>query len=266
MPGLPYGAPANHTEQAPKKRNVLGIIALSIAIIGAIFACVPGALIVGWVLLPFGFILGLVALFISGTSKRSAIAAVLVSVLGTIVGFLVFIVVVDDAVSSAFESDVTVSSPSGEDSGQVSAPLFGNPESATGTRANPAALGDTLSTDDWDIVVTSFTRNATAEVMAENPFNDAPPAGSQYALVTLTVTYTGNESGLADFISAAWVTESGNVITSYDNLAVAPDSLGGELYTGATASGNIVIAVPDGDSGLLRVDPGFIDEVFVKVE
>lgn len=37
-----------------------------IAIVGFIFACIPGALIVGWLLLPIAFILGIVAVFLKG--------------------------------------------------------------------------------------------------------------------------------------------------------------------------------------------------------
>ncbi|WP_258934510.1 hypothetical protein [Nesterenkonia pannonica] len=39
---------------------------------GAVFACIPGALIVGWVLLPIAFILGLVSLFLRGRRRGAA--------------------------------------------------------------------------------------------------------------------------------------------------------------------------------------------------
>src|SRR6478752_7679108 len=51
VPVVPaYGAPVTPAE--PKQRNVLGIVALAVAVVGFIFACLPGALIIGWVLLP----------------------------------------------------------------------------------------------------------------------------------------------------------------------------------------------------------------------
>ena len=64
----------------------MGIVALVMAIIGFIFACVPGALIVGWILLPISFIVGLVGLFRKGEVIWPAITAVIVSVVGTVVG------------------------------------------------------------------------------------------------------------------------------------------------------------------------------------
>ena len=66
-------------------RNTLGLVALIIAVVGFIFACIPGALIVGWVLLPIAFILGLVSLFMKGRGKGLGLAAIILSVVGTVV-------------------------------------------------------------------------------------------------------------------------------------------------------------------------------------
>ena len=51
------GGPQLPAGPRPKTRNGLGIAAFVIAIVGFVFACIPGALIVGWVLLPIAFIL-----------------------------------------------------------------------------------------------------------------------------------------------------------------------------------------------------------------
>jgi hypothetical protein len=85
-----------------KKRNTVGIVALSVAIIGFIFACIPGALIVGWILLPIAFILSIVGLLVSG-KKWQAVTGLIVSIVGTLVGVLVFLFLVGDAVDEAFE-------------------------------------------------------------------------------------------------------------------------------------------------------------------
>ncbi len=83
------------------KPHLLGVIALAVAVIGFIFACIPGALIVGWVLLPIAFVLSLVALFLKG-KKWPAITALAVSIVGTIVGFVVFFTVVAMSFDDAF--------------------------------------------------------------------------------------------------------------------------------------------------------------------
>ncbi|MDQ0576702.1 DUF2510 domain-containing protein [Agromyces albus] len=93
-PAAPTAAPA-------AKPHVLGIIALAVAALGFIFACIPGALIVGWILLPIAFVLSIVALFLKGR-KWPAITGLIVSILGTIVGFVVFFTVVATSFDEAF--------------------------------------------------------------------------------------------------------------------------------------------------------------------
>ena len=131
--------PMQHAPAPMKKgRNTVGIVALVMAVIGFIFACLPGALIVGWILLPISFIVGLVGLFRRGEAVWPAVTAVIVSVVGTIVGVMVFLTVlsnvVDDAVNSA--SAVTASvAPGGKSS---DAGGSGSADSSQGkTRENP---------------------------------------------------------------------------------------------------------------------------------
>lgn len=85
-----------------REKNQLGLIAFIASIVGFVFACMPGALIVGWILLPIAFILGLVSLFLAGRKKWAGIVAVIISVVGTIVGVLVFLFVVADSFQKAF--------------------------------------------------------------------------------------------------------------------------------------------------------------------
>ena len=40
------------------------VAAMIVAIVGFIFACIPGALIVGWILLPIAFVLSIVSLIV----------------------------------------------------------------------------------------------------------------------------------------------------------------------------------------------------------
>ena len=119
-----HGAPTQTHPPGPTKakkpRNVLGLIALITAALGFIFACIPGALIVGWILLPIAFVLALVSLFIKDKAKWMGITALIVSIVGTIVGFTVFFSVlatsVDDAIGSG---DTKVVQPSSAQAIQV---------------------------------------------------------------------------------------------------------------------------------------------------
>ena len=94
LPGAPFTEPSN------PKPHVLGIVALVVAAIGFVFGCIPGALIVGWVLLPIAFVLSIVALFLRG-AKWPAITGLVVSIVGAIVATVVYFLFVSTAITDA---------------------------------------------------------------------------------------------------------------------------------------------------------------------
>jgi hypothetical protein len=269
-PSQPAGTA--HPSPAPKNKrpaNILGLVALGIAVLGFIFACIPGALIVGWILLPIAFILGIVALFLKGKAKWPAITAIAVSVVGTIIGVIVFFAVVASAASAAFGgTDSSVSEPSEQAQGEESATEdeAEEPSAPVGSRENPATIGSTITGDEWTVVINSFTADANQMVADGNMFNEAPAAGSHYSAVNYTVTYTGSDSSSAALVGLALVTSTGEVLESFDSLASLPDGMGfDELYTGGSATGSTAFLVPDGAEVLIRVTPGMIaDDVFVQ--
>src|SRR5690606_12062702 len=110
----PAAAHPNATSaQGPsQEKNVLGLVALIVAAVGFIFACIPGALIVGWILLPIAFILALVSLFFKGKSKTFGLIGLILSVVGTVVGVVVFLTVVTTSFDEAFAGgDTTAVAP-----------------------------------------------------------------------------------------------------------------------------------------------------------
>lgn len=269
----PAGAPI--PQAAPRKqRNVLGLVAFIVAVVGFIFACIPGALIIGWILLPIAFILAIVALFFKGQSKALALTGLILSVVGTIVAFVVFFAVVANSFNDAFGG--TASSVTQTDGPKASAAAKDDAgtkadagTSKVGTRDNPAAIGSVIKGNDYTVTINSINLNATDAVLAANQFNEAPDTGSVYALINATVTYTGKDSGLAALVGISYVSADGNVFDSLKKLVIAPDPQIGadELYNGASATGNIAIQIPAAADGLVRVRPGVIaDEVFVKTK
>ena len=266
-PPAPYADAPGQATAAPGKKNVVALIAMIVAIVGFIFACVPGALIVGWVLLPIAFVLSIVSLFLKGGRKWMGVVGLVVSIIGTIVGFIVFFAVVATAFDQSFGSgDTTVSQPVEQDAEPAAdAEEPAADAAAEGTRENPYPLKSTISNEDWTVVVNSYTADGNP-VVAKNGFNDSAPAGSHYEVVNYTVTYNGAEKGMAAEAQIAVVTSAGNVVNSYDNLVILDDGFGlEEMYKGASATGSEAFLVPDGETVLLRVTPGmFADEVFVK--
>ncbi len=267
--------------QAPRTRNMVGIIALVTAIIGAVFAIIPGAMIIGWLLLPIAFILSIVSLFMKNQKRSQGIAALIVSIVGTLIGLLVFIGVVGTAVDEAFNEETQVQSPTDDDeveelggdtAEEEAAEPAEAPDAEEGTRADPLALGTTMSDSDWEVTVNSVDLDATDTILAENPFNDEPADGNVYIMAEVSATYTGNDSeGETPLVTVEYVSPGGNSFASHDSLVVAPNSFDSleTLYEGASATGNIALEVPEADvaDGTLRVSPGLFGEaVFIAVQ
>ncbi|WP_307480963.1 hypothetical protein [Pseudarthrobacter sulfonivorans] len=253
--------------------NILGLIALITAALGFIFACMPGALIVGWILLPIAFVLAIVSLFLKDKPKGMGITALILSIVGTIVGFVVFFAVVGSAADNAFGSgDTKVVAPSGDTAVTDGAAVNTPAAAGVGTRDNPHPLGSVIESDDWRIVVNSVTLAATDAVVAENRFNEPPAAGSEYILVNYSVTYIGDEPNgqTPSFVSVEYVTEDGRTVNSYDKSVIEPDPIDSNtLYKGGSVTGNEAFEVPSATAGqgVLAVRPGmFGDKVFVAVK
>lgn len=258
--------------KAKKPLNVVGLIALITAVLGFIFACVPGALIVGWILLPIAFVLALVSLFLKDKPKGMGITALILSIVGTIVGVVVFFAVVGSSFDNAFGSgDTKVVAPSGE-AGATDGAADKEPVAGAGTRENPHPVGSVIESKDWRVVVNTITLAATDAVVAANQFNDPPAAGSEYILVNYSVTYIGDDANgqTPSFVSLEYVTADGRTVNSYDKSVVEPDPISSNaLYKGGSATGNQAFEVPSATAaqGVLAVRPGmFGDKVFVAAQ
>lgn len=248
----------------------MGIVALAVAIVGFIFACIPGALIVGWILLPIAFLLAIISFFLKG-GKGLSIAALIISVVGTIVALLVFFVVVASAFDDAFSEEVSGEPPAAE----VAEQPAGGEQLASGdegTRANPYPLGTVVKSEEWEVTITDVTLDATDEVMAADDINEEPESGNQYMLIDVEVKYVGSDpDGSTPMMTIDYVSASGNTFSELDTLVIAPDELRTyeTLYEGASASGSLAIEVPseDTDKGVLAVSPDmFADSAYVAVK
>lgn len=270
-----YAAPAATLPptQAKKPLNVLGLVALIAAVLGFIFACIPGALIIGWILLPIAFVLAIISLFLKDKPKWMGLTALIVSVVGTIVGAVVFVSVVATSFDDAFgNGDTTVVESPGDASVDDEAAEEGA-VAESGTRENPYPIGSVIESDDWSVVINSVTLAATDAVMAANEFNAAPAAGSEYILVNYSTTYTGDDPDgrTPIFVSIEYVTADGATVSALDSVVLPPDPIDSTstLYTDGTATGNAAMEVPTATAGqgVLAVQPGVVaDKVFVAVQ
>lgn len=186
-----YGAPGAPGAGEPKKVNVLGIVALVLAVIGFILACIPFVQVAAWVVLPIAFILSLVALFLEGR-KWPAITGLVVSVLGAVVGAIVFAVVTVGVLGQIADSGVIQD--------QIERELeeeFGTPVPTEGPEGSESpdagafdglAFGDTMVWDD----------GVAMTVSEPEPFEPSDlSAGADQAenlVFTLTITNDSSEN------------------------------------------------------------------------
>jgi hypothetical protein len=282
-----YTDPSQRTPDRPR-RNPLGVASLVIGLIALAGAFIPVVNLATGYVAVVAIVLGVLALFLQGYGKLGAVAGVLVGV-----GALVLSIVLagvysagstpaasSPTASSAPTSTASPASPTSPSSppGDADEPAPDVAPDATGTRDDPYPIGETIAVTDagepvWDVELGTPTLDADAVIAATNQFNDAPPAGFQYALVPVTATYTGTDVGTPWLeLTVVYIAANGTEHTTADLVAAGPDPLieAGQLAPGETGSGNEVVLVPtDGlDRGLWRLSIGFFDgdEIFFALQ
>ncbi|WP_105567189.1 DUF308 domain-containing protein [Microbacterium halophytorum] len=277
-PGAPVPPHGGLPPQQPKEKNTVGLISLILGVVGFVFAFIPGALIVAWILLPAAFILGIIALCLKGKSKWMGLTGLILGIVGPIVAGIVFTTLVVGAFDEAFDEasggETTVTEAPAEDEGAADDAEDAAPDDSAddasgeqGTRENPVSFDATIENDDWTVTLADFVPNANDDVAA-NGINDAPGDGEVWIEFTPTVTYHGEESGYAAEVQFAYVGADGSVSDSLTNIVILDDGFdaSAELYDGGSATGKVALLVPDDLDGLIRVTPGFLgDDVFVSL-
>lgn len=145
---------------------------------------------------------------------------------------------VDASVESV--DDLLPAEPTGEQMADVGAGT---------TRENPAPAGSSVKMGAYEVSLGVTDRDATDAVLAENEFNRPPEDGSVFVMVPVTATLEGAESGtVAADVVAQFVGSDGITYRPGCELNDIPDALNtvGEIYSGATATGNVCASVPVG--------------------
>ncbi|MGV3149625.1 Ltp family lipoprotein [Rothia sp. 11254D007CT] len=94
-----YAAPGQYPYQDPyaaqqqpngkKPKNVVGLVALGLGVLGFILACIPAVAVLGWLLLFAAFVTGIVGLFQKNKEKVTSIIAIALSVIGSVISGIV---------------------------------------------------------------------------------------------------------------------------------------------------------------------------------
>lgn len=138
-------------------------------------------------------------------------------------------------------------------------PATDDPSGEPGSRDNPFAIGDGGSLPEWDVTVDELALDATQQVLDANDFNEEPENGN-YALVTLTATYTGEDEGDAGFLlGTTLVGADSRQYSDTDCFAVEPDPMIEQptVENGGTVTGQFCLDYPDealGDGAILFVE------------
>ncbi|WP_157008885.1 DUF4190 domain-containing protein [Agromyces laixinhei] len=236
---------------AASKTNGLGIAAIALGGVGLLLAFIPIIGAFGGFLGFVGLVLGVIGLFLKNKSKLLAIIGTSLSglalILSIVMGFVyaaAFVAAVDEATGV----DAPAVVEEGDDVAE--APAEGaSAGDELGARDNPAPFGSTVAIDTfegpvWEVTAAAPTLDATADVKAANQFNADPAPGNVYAILPVTVTYLGDDSGRPFELQFTYVSPAGQ---SYEGAFVVMDgqlSDVAELYKDASGTGNVIIEIP----------------------
>ena len=243
----PYGAqPApygSYTPVAPKKANVLGLVALGVSVLGVIGVCIPFVTLIGVVLLVIAFILSIVSFFMSGQQKWPGFVALGLSVLGGIIAGVVLLV---SLFTGLVTSDPYVSDPSWPESSEEEYLPSDPPADASG-------FGETFVYDDGvELTVSAPAPYTPTELAAGATYPD-----NVYFTVTLKNTSSAPVDVFAfgELVSAG---EYGSSIFDFDGpqgeISLPPTET---LEPGATLTWTEAWSVADPSSLTYTISPGF---------
>ena len=145
----------------------------------------------------------------------------------------------------------------------------GDAGGGAGTQDIPLPIGTTVVVDDgeggvWEVTLGAPTVNGNTVVREENPYNEPPPRGLQYAIIPVSVTYLGDETGSPSVdLDISFVSKAGTTHKEFDVPVVGPSPLSrvSELSPDGVGEGNLTIAIPtlDLDLGTWRVRSAGVD-------
>jgi len=124
---------------------------------------------------------------------------------------------------------------------------------ATPARLTPTPLGTTTAVGtDWQLTVTGAARDITAEVLAENQFNDPPPTGFRYVGVEMTYTYSGAGGASPSSVSIGSVGDANVQNEGYCGVVANEIDMFTDLFAGGSVSGTVCLVVPE-DAGAIAL-------------
>lgn len=149
--------------------------------------------------------------------------------------------------------------------------VAGAPAGASGSHSSPVPAGSIADLGDgWRLQVLGVMDDGTKAVMDENQFNDPPPTGKRFTLVSVALGYFGFDDPQNAFSTTISAVGAGNAELSAD-CGVIPGELTsfGEFLSGGVVIGNLCFVTSPSDAAALQLygQAGFIgDKVFLEAK
>ncbi|MEQ1874699.1 MAG: hypothetical protein ABL953_13360 [Ilumatobacteraceae bacterium] len=117
---------------------------------------------------------------------------------------------------------------------------------STAARLSPTPVGTPTDVgSDWQVTVTGAVRDITAEVLAENQFNEKPPPGYHFVGIEMTFAYSGAGGASPAQVSIGAVSDDNVQHDGYCGIVPGEIDLYTELFAGGSASGTLCVLVPE---------------------
>jgi len=128
-------------------------------------------------------------------------------------------------------------------------------------RSEPAPIGQSAITEDWEVTIVEVERgaDALALILQANMFNEEPEPGMEYVLARARVRYIGTEDKSVN-IDASYFNSTGSQGVLYDlPMVVEPEPvLDCNLYPGGECEGWVALQAAESETGLIvQFEPWF---------
>ena len=130
----------------------------------------------------------------------------------------------------------------------------------TPARLAPTAVGTTADVGNgWSITITATAHDITDAVVAENSFNDPPPAGFRFIGVDVTYTFNGTGSDSAFTVTTSAVADSNVALSNECGVIPTPLDEFVDVFAGGSISGLLCFVVPADSAGFAMYSSASFD-------
>ncbi|MBI4935487.1 MAG: hypothetical protein HY828_16525 [Actinobacteria bacterium] len=141
----------------------------------------------------------------------------------------------------------------------LTGPQDGAAATADRLAPNPVNTGVDVG-DGWALTVVGGARDITDAVLAENSFNEPPPAGFRFVGVDVTYSYSGEGSDVALTATTKAVALTNVELSGECGIIPGEVDLFSDVFAGGSVTGTICFVVPEGGFDMVLYTTTFVDD------